>query len=108
MTAELTFEKYHQRDNTDEPVVGHHSDMKFLNPFMGDFEKTVIKDGWSTPDGKGATHCNALQLAATHCNALQRAATRCNALRRTATHCNTLQHTATHYNTLQHSARNCY
>ena len=41
------FSRYVQRDNTDEPIVGTHSNLKYLNPFMGDFEQTVVKDGWS-------------------------------------------------------------
>ena len=39
--------RYKQRDNTDEPIKGSHKNMKYLNPFMGDFEQTVLKDGWS-------------------------------------------------------------
>jgi hypothetical protein len=48
------FSKYLQRDNTDDPIVAQHSDTKFLNPLLGDFTATVVKDGWSQPDGKGS------------------------------------------------------
>lgn len=46
--------KYLQRDNTNEPIVGRHRDMKFLHIGLGDFTAGVVKDGWSQPDGKGA------------------------------------------------------
>jgi hypothetical protein len=48
------FSKYLQRDNTDDPIVAQHSDTKFLNPLLGDFTATVVKDGWSEADGKGS------------------------------------------------------
>jgi hypothetical protein len=49
----LELKKYLQRDNTNEPIVGRHRDMKFLHIGLGDFTARVVKDGWSQPDGKG-------------------------------------------------------